>query len=145
MLCKSSRFVLEPWNASEEVEASSSPPSTTIALSDTVALATVEEIGEGVALVRWTSAVACSTWSSWPTGEAGSGCLEAGNGALTQRRGGSTLHGGGVFAVRFMNGSGLRSDGGMRSGLEDPDLLRFLVNSSDFVLPNAVTEPTAVV
>lgn len=42
-----------------------------------------------------------------------------------------------------MKGSGLRSAGGMRSGLEDPDLLGFLVNSTDFVLPDTGTEPTA--
>lgn len=42
-----------------------------------------------------------------------------------------------------MKGSGLRSAGGIRSGLEDLDLLGFLVNSSDFVLPDRGTEPTA--
>lgn len=52
MLCKSSRFDLEPRNASEEVDASSSSQSTTIALDDTVVLVTVEEIGEEVELGR---------------------------------------------------------------------------------------------
>lgn len=71
MLCKSSRFDLEPRKASEEVDAASSPQSTTIALDDTAVLVTVEETGEGVDLGGWTSAVACcSTWLSLPTGEA---------------------------------------------------------------------------
>lgn len=52
------------------------------------------------------------------------------------------LSGGGVCVVGFMKGSGLRSEGGMRSGLEDPDLLGFLVNSTDFTLPDIGTEPT---
>lgn len=38
-----------------------------------------------------------------------------------------------------MKGSGLRSEGGIRSGLEVPDFL----NSTDFVLPDTGTEPTA--
>lgn len=42
-----------------------------------------------------------------------------------------------------MKGSGLRSEGGIRSGLEDPDLLGFLVNSTDFILPETGTDPTA--
>ncbi len=143
MLCRSSRFDLEPRRASEEVDASSSPQSATIALGDTVVLVTVEEIGEGVDFGRWTSTVACfSTWLSLPAGEASSVCWEAGKGALTQRTGGSTLPGGGVCVVGFMKGSGLRSEGGMRSGLEDPDLLGLLVNS-DFILPETGTEPTA--
>lgn len=41
-----------------------------------------------------------------------------------------------------MKGSGLRSEGGMRSGLEVPDLLGFLVSSTDFILPETGTEPT---
>lgn len=71
MLCKSSRFDLEPRKASEAVDTSSSPPSTSIVLDDTVVLVTEEAIGEGVDLGRWISAVAgCSTWLSLPTGEA---------------------------------------------------------------------------
>lgn len=71
MLCRSSRFDLEPRRASEEVDASSSPQSTIIASGDTVVLVTVEEIGEGLDLGRWTSTVACcSTWLSLPAGEA---------------------------------------------------------------------------
>lgn len=31
----------------------------------------------------------------------------------------------------------------MRSGLEEPDLLGFLVNSADFILPETGAEPTA--
>lgn len=144
MLCKSSRFDLEPRKVSEEVDASSSPHSTTMALDDTAVLVTVEEIGKGADLGRWTSSVVCcSTWLSLPTGEAGSVCSGIAKGALTQRTGGSTLSGGGVCVVGFMKGSGLRSEGGMRSGLEDPDLLGFLVNSSDFILPETATEPTA--
>lgn len=70
MLCKSSRFDLEPRKASEEVGASSSLQSNTIALDNTVVLVTEEDIGEGVDLGRWMSAVACSAWLSLPTGEA---------------------------------------------------------------------------
>lgn len=42
-----------------------------------------------------------------------------------------------------MKGSGLRSEGGMWSGLQDGDLLGFLVNSTDFILPETGIEPTA--
>lgn len=70
MLCKSSRFDLEPRNALEEIDASSSSQFTIIALDDTVVLVTEEEIGEGVDLGRWTSVVACcSTWLSLLTWE----------------------------------------------------------------------------
>lgn len=43
----------------------------------------------------------------------------------------------------FMKGSGLRSEGGMSSGLEEADLMGFLVKSSDFILPETGIEPTA--
>lgn len=146
MLCKSSRFDLEPRKALEEVDASSSPQSTAIALDDTVVLVILGEIGDELGLGRWTSAVACcSTWLSLPIEEDWSVCWEVGKGALTQRTGGSTLPGGGVCMVGFMKGSGLRSEGGIRSGLGDPDLLGFLVDSTGFVLPETGTEPTAVV
>lgn len=144
MLCKSSRFDLEPKKASEEVAASSSPQSTSIASEDTVVLVTVEEIGEGVDLGRWISAVACcSGWLSLSTGEAWSICLEASKGALTQRTGGSTLPGGGDCVVELMKGSGLRSEGGIRSGLEDLDLLGVFGNSTGFMLSETVTELAA--
>lgn len=55
-------------------------------------------------------------------------------GVLTQRTGGSTLPKGGLCMVGFKKGSGLRSEGGMRSGLEDPDLLGFMVNSAEFTV-----------
>lgn len=42
-----------------------------------------------------------------------------------------------------MKGSGLRSEGGMRSGLEDPHLPGFLMYSTDFTLPETGTDPTA--
>lgn len=87
------------------------------------------------------STVACSTWLSLSAGDTWSVCWEAGKGALTHRTGGSTLPGGGVCGVGFMKGSGLRSVGGIRSGLEDPDLLGFLVNSTGFRLPETVAEP----
>lgn len=75
VLCKSSRFDLVPRKASEEVDASSSPQSTAIALDDTVVLVTVEELGEMVDFRRGTSTVACcSTWLFLPTGEAWSVC-----------------------------------------------------------------------
>lgn len=75
VLCKSSRFDLDPRKASEEVDASSSPQSTAIALDDTVVLVTVEEIGGGVALGTGTSTVACcSTWLFFSTGDAWSVC-----------------------------------------------------------------------
>lgn len=142
MLCKSSRFDLEPRKASEVSDAPSTPQSTPIALDDTVVLVTVEEIVEEVDLGRWSSTVASwSTSLSLTTGEAWSVSWDAGKGALTQRTGGSTLPGGGVCVVGFMSGSGLRSEGGMRSGLEDPDLPAFLVNSAVFIETGA--EPAA--
>lgn len=82
----------------------------------------------------------CSTWLSFSTWEAWSG--EAGK-ALTQRTGGSSLPGGGVCVVRFIKGSGLRSEGGMRSGLEDADFIVFFVKSSDFILPDRGIRLTA--
>lgn len=45
--------------------------------------------------------------------------------------------------VGFIKGSGLRSEGGMRSGLEDPHLPGFLVYSTDVILLETGTEPTA--
>lgn len=45
--------------------------------------------------------------------------------------------------VGFTKGSGLRSQGGMRSGLEDPDLFGFWVNSTDVILPETGAVPTA--
>lgn len=103
----------------------------------------MEEIGEIVDLGRTLTLDCCSTWLSLPTGEVWSVCWEADKGALTQRTGGSTLPCGGVCVVGFMKGSGLRSEGGMRSGLEDPDLLGFWVNSTDFILPETGVVPTA--
>lgn len=142
VLCKSSRFDLEPRKASHKVDASSSPEASTIAVGDTVVM--VGGSGEGMDLGRWTSAVACCcTGLSSPTGGASSVCWEAGKGTLTQSTGGSALPGGGVCVVGFMKGSGLRSEGGMWSGLEDADLLGFLVNSADFTLPETGTEPAA--
>lgn len=44
-----------------------------------------------------------------------------------------------------MKGSGLRSVGGMWSGLEGADLLGFLVNSTDFILSEPGTEPAVTV
>lgn len=138
-LCKCSRLDLEPRKASEEVDASSSPHSTTIALGDAVVLVIVEEIGEEVDLGCLAVSL-CSSWLSLTTGEAWSG--EAGK-ALTQRTGGSALPGGGVCVVGFMKGSGLRSKGGMRSGLEEADLIVFLVKSSDSILPDTGIGPAA--
>lgn len=133
-LCKCSRLDLEPIKASEEVDASSSPHSTATALGDAVVLVMVEEIGEEVDL-GCLAASLCSSLLSLTTGEAWSG--DAGK-ALTQRTGGSALPGGGVCVVGFMKGSGLRSKGGIRSGLEEADLIVFLVKSSDFILPDTV-------
>lgn len=87
-------------------------------LEDTVVLRTVGEEGD---LGRKPSTLGCS--SSWlSTGDVWSLCWEAGRGALTQRTGGSTQVRGGVCVAGFMEGSGVRSEGGMRSGLEDLDL-----------------------
>lgn len=47
--------------------------------------------------------------------------------------------------VGFIKGSGLRSAGGMWSGLEGADLLGFLVTSADFILSETGTEPTVAV
>lgn len=137
-LCKCSRLDLEPVKASEEVDASSSLHSTTTALGDAVVLLIVEEFGEDVDL----GCLAVSLCSSWSLTTGGAWSGEAGK-ALTQRTGGSALPGGGVCVVGFMKGSGLRSKGGMRSGLEEADLIVFLVKSSDFKLPDREIGPAA--
>lgn len=41
----------------------------------------------------------------------------------------------------FREGSGLRSEGGIRSGLEETDLPGSLVHSNDVTLAEAATEP----
>lgn len=69
MLCKCSRVDLEPRKVSEEIDASSSPQSTTAALGDVVVLVIVEETGEDVDLGSLTVSL-CSRWLSLPTGEA---------------------------------------------------------------------------
>lgn len=53
------------------------------------------------------------------TGELESPRAGGGEGTLTHRTGGSALPGGGVCEVGFRKGSGLRSEGGIRSGLEE--------------------------
>lgn len=85
----------------------------------------MDGIGEGADLGGILTLGCCSAWLSLPTGAVWSVCWEIGNGALTQRTGGSTLPCGGDCVVGLMKGSGLRSEGGMRSGLEDPDLSGF--------------------
>lgn len=69
------------------------------------------------------SLAACSIWSSSSTRENSSNlvCRVIGGWALAQRKGGSSVVAGGVRVVVFMKGSGLRSVGGLRSGLEDTD------------------------
>lgn len=62
---------------------------------------------------------------------------------LQHRTGGSALPEGEVSVMGFRKGSGLRSEGGMRSGLEDPDLHWFLVYSVDFRFPETGTEAAA--
>lgn len=55
----SSTFDLEPRKASEEVDTSSCPQSTSVAVGDTVVLVTLEVNGEGVDFGRSKSTVAC--------------------------------------------------------------------------------------
>lgn len=93
---------------------------------------TRDRIGGGLVLERALHWACCSTWLSLTTG--GVCPLGIGKGALTHSIGGSTMPCDGVCVAGFIDGSGLRSEGGIRSGLEDVDLLGFWVNSTDFML-----------
>lgn len=93
---------------------------------------TRDRIGRGLVLERALHWACCSTWLSLTTG--GVCPLGIGKGALTHSIGGSTMPCDGVCVAGFSDGSGLRSEGGIRSGLEDVDLLGFWVNSTDFML-----------
>lgn len=74
----------------------------------------------------------CSSWLSSTTEEF---CpLRIGKGALTQRTGGSPMPWDSVWIAGSIEGSGLRSEGGIRSGLEDVDLLVFWVSSTNCML-----------
>ena len=136
-------FDLEPRKLAEEVDASPSLHSTFILFEETVVLATGAESCEGVDLGRAAVPDCWSTWLSLPAGDVWSVCWEAGKGALTQRTGGSTLPCGGVCVTGLMKGSGLRSEGGTRSGLEDPDLSGFWVNATDSAPPETGAAPPA--
>lgn len=126
----SSWLDLEQRSASEEVDASPSLHSNT-KVSVGVVFVTRDRIGSGQVWETTLPWGCCSTWFSLTTG--GVCPLGIGKGALTQRTGGSTMPCDGACVAELIEGSGLRSDGGIRSGLEDVHLLGFGVKSKDFM------------